>query len=391
MKALNRAALSVIAAILPLNAMAVLPSGQPVSQTIQMLQADPLLVHTLDISADEKNELMDQVIRSSQKQNTGNNPLIHRANFFERFFGGSPQPTPQYGPRGQNPIESQAPAPRPAPDARAIKMPQAPTEPAVIFDHESMKDPNDWKVKYFDVVVVINKARSGQTLEAYSRIDGGMPTLVIKKAKISTGREKPELSNEDRAAAGMPWSDHAPRSSYFSNTPTGYFTPIRFSIDHVSQDWEDAAMDHAVFFHPRGIATHRTPFGTEGELGQRASGACIRMFRSEARELFWLIRRTGGPVTDGELAGGNFERSEPGPSFERELKTRVEKGFNTYSENPSIPVFDRNGKITYALGEDGRPLLDTEGHPIPVMRSALARTLIVVENRELARSTTSRR
>ncbi len=349
---------------LSLNAWAKLPEPtKPVPKSIQLLQADPSLVHRLGLSADEQNALMDEVIRASEQERPaapatsagdGKDGLIHKANFFEDLFGGAEPP------------------PRPA--APAIRMPRAPKEPVVVFDHASMADPDDWKVKYFDVVIVINKAKSGQTIHVYQKIDDAMPVLVKNGAKVSTGREIPELSNEDRYAAGMAESDHAPKSSYFSNTPTGYWTPIRLSIDHVSGDWEDAAMDHAVFFHPRGIATHRAPVGTEDKLGRRASGACIRMNRADARDLFWLVRRTGGPVTPGEMAGGNFERTAPGPSFAKELAAQRAQGFNTYDVTPEIPDFDRSGNIK----------MEADG-VTPVMRPSLSRTLVVVESRETAR------
>jgi|GEM_PF-5666748 len=389
MKAFSKALLCLATTALPLNAVALMPinakltqtvhAKKPVSQTLRMLQEDPLLIQSLDLSDDEKRELMLEVIRASENEadhaDPQNEGLIHKANFLEDLFGGfrPQQQQRQYAPNPSAPVE--IPSPR-------ISMPRSPEEPAIVFDHESMQDPNDWKVRFFDVVVVINKAVNGQNAYVYQKPDsGGLPVLIMSGAKVSTGRETPELSNEDRVASGRSWSDHAPKTSYFSNTPTGYWTPIRFSIDHVSGDWEDAAMDHAVFFNPRGIATHRAPVGTEGQLGQRASGACVRMSRNNARELFWIIRRTGGPVTAGELAGGGFPRSSPGPSFAREYSARQAspQGFTTYDASPDIPVFDRNGNVK--LTEDGQNVL---------MRKGLARTLIVVENRPLPKAKAAR-
>jgi lipoprotein-anchoring transpeptidase ErfK/SrfK len=368
---LNWAALSLAAFFLPFNVVVALPASQSTSQIIRTLPNDPTLPYNEDSAP------------------------IHRANFLEQFFGGGQQPRPQYAPGGGQ-IRRDLPPP-PPPSQRqvsnpvAINGPEAPTEPAIIFSHESMKDPNDWKVKYFDVVVVINKSRTGQNIFVYSKADGEMPSLVMNKVRVSTGRETPELSNIDREAAGLEPAEIAPKTSYFSNTPTGYFTPTRFSIDHVSKDWELANMDHAVFFHPRGIATHGAPSGTEAKLGRPVSGGCVRLKSEDAYHLFWLIRGTGGPVTAAELAGGNFERSAPGPSFANELRAQLANGFSTYERKPNIPVFDRTGKVTFAVDRNGQVLVDSEGQPIPSMREAEARTLIVVENRELLRTSKPRR
>lgn len=402
-----KAQILLLAALIPLHiplpAHAVMPvvnlnspaTPTPVSsRTLELLSADPLQVYQMGLSPEEQDELMNQVLKANadgaSRSPEESGALIQKANFLDDLFGGgqrapAPMPAPQYAPRPSAPVPQSQAIPQ-----RSVKLPSAPSEPAIVFDHDSMKDLNDWKVKYFDVVVVINKAVNGQTAYVYQKNAQGVPELVMS-TKVSTGREGRELSNEDRLALGMNRSGHAPTSSYFSNTPTGYWTPIKFSIDHVSGDWEDAAMDHAVFFNSRGIATHRAPVGTEAQLGHRASGACVRMSRSDARELFWIIRRTGGPVTSAELAGGNFERSSPGPSFKKEYENRLASGFNTYDQLPDIPVFERNGSVKTAVDVEGKPVLTADGQTVPAMRKGLARTLIVVENRPLAGTNPARR
>jgi len=399
MRGLNKALLCFTAFLMPLNAMAIIvaplaqrPPSAP-SQTMQLLAEDPLLIHQLDISEEEKEELLQQLISQEQEaaaEQIQEENLLHKANFFENLFGGgwrsqNDRYAPQYSPQPRRP----QPAPR-----GNIVIPKSPPEPAIVFNHDDMRDPNDWKVKYFDVVVVINKAVNGQNATVYRKTGLDLPMKFKSGLKVSTGREIPELSNDDRSKAGMPLSDHAPTSSYFSNTPTGYFTPFWLHIAHVSGDWEDAAMDHSIFFHPRGIATHRAPVGTEGQLGRRASGACVRMRQGDARELFWLVRGTGGPVTDGELAQRTIhcnkkvgherqyclskDQRRAKPSFKNELKLAEVSGFSPYAEAPQIPEFSREGQLK--IGADGQP----------VMKQGAFKTLIVVENRPVAKERRSR-
>jgi len=52
-------------------------------------------------------------------------------------------------------------------------------------------------------------------------------------------------------------------------------------------------MPYAIFFNG-GIALHQAPKGTEGDLGTKASGGCVRLPGSLASDLFARIQDTKG-------------------------------------------------------------------------------------------------
>jgi hypothetical protein len=290
-------------------------------------------------------------------------------------------------------------------------MPQPPPEPDVIFPAEDMTNPNDWKNQNFDLVVVINKAEYGQDMRVWRRLKPEDKVLTLVKDgraagwKVSTGREHQEISVCDALELGLPVSNHAPKSSYFSQTPTGYYIPDYLHIDHVSSDWEGSAMDHAVFFDSRrGIATHRVPGGAEGALGSRASGACVRMYAGQARELFWMVRATGGPITENELAQsdwGHCYKDGQTPeakqaciarakarrktlNFRNELELAQVSGFRTYDETPTIPQITREGKCRFPGADEKSTIVDDCSKPGALTRKGF-RTLYVVENRYVAK------
>ncbi len=371
------------------------------SYTLEQLAQQPALIQKMNLSDDEKRELLNQVIQKSEESRDNEEQqeetLIHKAQFLN--FGGQSsgftldplnlfsQPQEQQRPQTPSYNENDLNCPI---KQRAAKLPVAPYEPTVVFPHDDMKNPADWKSKYFDLVVVINKAQYGQNMKVYRRINktDTLLTLVKDNWKVSTGREEQEISECDRQELGIAPGHHSPKNSYFSQTPTGYYVPEYLHIDHVSSDWEGSAMDHAVFFDTtRGIATHRVPGGAEGMLGHRASGACVRMFAGQARELFWMVRATGGPVTQGELAQNDFGhcyKADSSPeqksaciaraqqrrktlNFKNELELAKVSGFNTYDATPEIPDFTKDGQLK--IGADGNI----------VMRKGF-KTLYVVEN-----------
>ena len=74
-------------------------------------------------------------------------------------------------------------------------------------------------------------------------------------------------------------------------------------------------MPWSIFFDG-GIAIHQAPDGTEGALGSRASGGCVRVSRSDAPYIFSMVKATenawipkftrgGDVVLD---ANGNWEK-----------------------------------------------------------------------------------
>jgi hypothetical protein len=140
-------------------------------------------------------------------------------------------------------------------------------------------------LKEFTNVIVINKANSGkdkQTLRVY--VNG----VVSKITRISSGRE----TFEKGCSKGQdPKKDHCSKRAYWSQTPTGYFDIDELVENYFSNLWQ-TWMPYAVFFES-GIATHQAPGGTEGNLGSRASGGCVRMHPSMAPVLFAMVKNAG--------------------------------------------------------------------------------------------------
>jgi hypothetical protein len=120
------------------------------------------------------------------------------------------------------------------------------------------------------MVIVINKSTIGSTAQKMKiYIDG---TLAYEW-KVSTGREKLEKAKSGRV--------------YVTTTPVGYFRPTKLVANYHSNTWK-ADMPNAVFFIG-GIAIHAS--NHIEQLGQRASGGCIRLAPSNAKALFQLIKK----------------------------------------------------------------------------------------------------
>jgi lipoprotein-anchoring transpeptidase ErfK/SrfK len=74
-------------------------------------------------------------------------------------------------------------------------------------------------------------------------------------------------------------------------TPTGSFRPFRLAKEHYSNEWDDAAMPHSIFFTGRGHAIHGT--NAVRRLGSPASHGCVRLAPSKAAKLFALVQSEG--------------------------------------------------------------------------------------------------
>lgn len=116
----------------------------------------------------------------------------------------------------------------------------------------------------FPVVIIISKAL--QTATVYEN------GVVANSFLISTGREQWETAKSGR--------------HYFTTTPVGWFSPVRYSRQHWSATW-DAWMEYAIFFNG-GVALHATTPDHFKELGRRASGGCVRMHPDNAL-WFWNL------------------------------------------------------------------------------------------------------
>jgi hypothetical protein len=85
-------------------------------------------------------------------------------------------------------------------------------------------------------------------------------------------------------------------------TPSGTYKPFRMEEFHFSEEWDDAAMPHSIFFTRLGHAIH----GTEhvDKLGNRASHGCVRLDPANAATLFALVQEVGMPNTTVVVTGG---------------------------------------------------------------------------------------
>lgn len=195
-----------------------------------------------------------------------------------------------------------------------------PVDVNVSFSPETFES-KPW-TKEFRYVVVVNKATTGKDAQTIRVYEYGQ---LIRKEKVSTGRDAFEKAGQN----------HAKKDSW-TVTPTGYYTPDFLSKDHKSSAYGGkfswlvggTKMPYAIFFNG-GIALHEAPKGTEGMLGKKASGGCVRLPSSLAGDLFARIQETRG------------------------------------SKNPRFNV-------------DGTPKLDADGHQLYTKASFSA--LIVVQN-----------
>lgn len=138
----------------------------------------------------------------------------------------------------------------------------------------------------FGLVVVVNKAERGRTAQTIRIYDHGR---LVAREYVSTGREGFEMKT------WIPGVFHGPKRSYWSITPTGYFSAEWLDKKHESDSWHGTDMPNAIFIDLKeGIALHAAPEGTENALGGRASGGCIRLRPALAEWLYERVKSTFG-------------------------------------------------------------------------------------------------
>lgn len=137
----------------------------------------------------------------------------------------------------------------------------------------------------FTNVIVINKANEGVDAQSLRLYQNGK---LLRMTKVSTGRE----TFEKGCKPGQdPKKDHCSVRAYWSTTPVGYFDVDQLVENYFSNLWK-TWMPYAVFFES-GIATHQAPAGTEGKIGGRASGGCVRMHPNFASVIFNDVQKAG--------------------------------------------------------------------------------------------------
>ena len=184
----------------------------------------------------------------------------------------------------------------------------APFEPTIRNFSEEHFQTYPW-LKEFTNVIVINKANSGSDKQTLKLYVNGKLTLM---SKTSTGREKYEVG----CAEGQdPKKDHCSARAYWSTTPVGYFDVDKLVENYFSNLWK-TWMPFAVFFES-GIATHQAPAGTEGKLGTRASGGCVRLHPNTAPIIYKTIQNAGQGLVPVIARNGDLKKTAAGDTIRR--------------------------------------------------------------------------
>ncbi|WP_295903164.1 L,D-transpeptidase [uncultured Bdellovibrio sp.] len=183
-------------------------------------------------------------------------------------------------------------------------------------------------MKDFRYVIVVNKASRGATAQTMRVYESG---LLIHQTKVSTGRENLELRRKNKVCTG------APPKSYWSQTPTGFYTPKYLSKDHKSSSW-DSDMPFAIFFDlDNGLALHEVYPKYKEYLGSRASGGCIRQDKETAAAMFERVQATEGATVPMVNIDGTPVLDEQGQvkyanqQFWTSARTGETVKFNTFS------------------------------------------------------------
>lgn len=184
----------------------------------------------------------------------------------------------------------------------------APAEPKVRTFSEGDFQSFPW-LKEFTNVVVINKSNAGNDKQSIKLYVNGKLTLV---AKVSTGREKYEAGCKP---GQDPKADHCSVRAYWSTTPVGYFDVDKLVENYFSNLWQ-TWMPFAVFFES-GIATHQAPAGTEGKLGQRASGGCVRLHPNIAPVIYKSVLDAGQGLVPVVTRSGDLKKTPAGDAIRR--------------------------------------------------------------------------
>ena len=103
------------------------------------------------------------------------------------------------------------------------------------------------------------------------------------------------------------WPVSTGRAGY--DTPNGTFKINRMDADHLSQEWDNAPMPHAMFFDMRGHAIHG--FFDVKHLGLPVSHGCVRIAPDHAAELFELVEAEGMKETKVIVSGETPRQASP--------------------------------------------------------------------------------
>jgi hypothetical protein len=140
------------------------------------------------------------------------------------------------------------------------------------------------------------------------------------------------------------WPVSTGRPGY--DTPNGTFRPNRMDADHLSQEWDNAPMPHAIFFDMKGHAIHG--FFDVKHLGSPVSHGCVRISPDHATTLFNLVSTEGMKATTVVVSG----RTPAGrmPEVARRQTAPEDAGARPMQITPDYP---QQAPADYAYGQQG--------------------------------------
>jgi len=110
------------------------------------------------------------------------------------------------------------------------------------------------------------------------------------KIMISVDLDKQRMKVTNNNGATFWWTISSGRDGF--ETPTGSFSVQRLDANHFSDEYEQAPMPYAIFFH-EGFAIHGT---YQGGLGRPVSHGCVRLAVPNARLLYSWVEQYGASI-----------------------------------------------------------------------------------------------
>jgi hypothetical protein len=252
--------------------------------------------------------------------------------------------------------------------------------------------------RYYDFVVVANKTPNGAETITTQHYRGGqrVDESFFEGQKIakpqgtilmSSGKEVwkcgPKL-DQNGSKIGLEWQ--------WTGTRTGYFTPTRLDIDHVSGQFSDAPMFYASFFDG-GRAIH---YSDELEhIGDRASHGCMRTETNTARYIFASILQTGALEAKSayEARCPHVDRKSEAEAYNCMVKSIDRQkeyddfindvvaegnalGTGPWQQKPLVPTINRDGTFTSVSGERVRDFQPGSTDQVK-MKSGYASVIVV--------------
>jgi hypothetical protein len=116
---------------------------------------------------------------------------------------------------------------------------------------------------------------------------------------VNIDKSTQQMSVSVDGAQRYVWPVSTGRAGY--DTPDGTFKVNRMDADHLSQEWDNAPMPHAMFFDTHGHAIHG--FFDVKHLGLPVSHGCVRISPAHAATLFALVKAEGMQATTVTVSG----------------------------------------------------------------------------------------